>query len=145
MLVLEVPHDMCHVPFQMGTWRDTLAVSQQRTDRVRPLPGAAPGCWGFTDEYGATKCACRLVYAVRHTPDLPCVRVCVRACWGRALTGSRARPPSAPLLELAPLALLSFLVSSRHTRRSALPPGYRGGSWCRFVSLCGNPHTRSSI
>jgi hypothetical protein len=29
-------------------------------------------------------------------------------------------PPSAPLLELAPLALLSFLALSRHTRRSAL-------------------------
>jgi hypothetical protein len=42
-------------------------------------------------------------------------------------------PPSAPLLELAPLAMLSFLVSSRHTRRSALPPGYRGGSWRRFL------------
>jgi hypothetical protein len=44
-----------------------------------------------------------------------------------------AGPPSAPLLELAPLALLSFLVPSRHTRRSALPPGYRVGE---LVSVC---------
>jgi hypothetical protein len=46
-----------------------------------------------------------------------------------------AGPPSAPLLELSPLVLLSFLVSSRHTRRPALPPGHRGGagSWLWVV------------
>jgi hypothetical protein len=56
-----------------------------------------------------------------------------------------APPPSALLLELAPLALLSLLVSSEHTRRSALPPEYRGGSWRRFVGLYSNLQTRISI
>jgi hypothetical protein len=60
--------------------------------------------------------------------------------------------PSAPLLELAPLALLSFLVSSRHTRRSALrhyyPRGTGGGAGgglphAREIAI--HPHTRFSL
>jgi hypothetical protein len=46
-----------------------------------------------------------------------------RAC----ITYYVAGPPSAAVQELAPLAVLSFLMPSRHTRRSTLSPGYRGG------------------
>jgi hypothetical protein len=46
---------------------------------------------------------------------------------GRACITSRPPPPSAAVPELAPLAVLSFLVSSRQTRRSALhTPGVPG-------------------
>jgi hypothetical protein len=47
-----------------------------------------------------------------------------RACGRRIAHHGRLRSWSS----LAPLAVLSFLLPSRHTRRSALPPGYpRGG------------------
>jgi hypothetical protein len=61
------------------------------------------------------------------------VVVVVVGAWGQGANWV-VGPPSAAVQELAPLAVLSFLVSSRHTRRSALPPGYRGGSWWRITA-----------
>ena len=55
---------------------------------------------------------------------------------GQMLLGVRQqnRSSAAAVQELAPLAVLSFLVPSRHIRCSVLPPGYWGGSWWRVTA-----------
>jgi hypothetical protein len=53
-----------------------------------------------------------------------------RACGGSP-PHEQLRSRNSRHLQCCPL---SFLVPSRHTRRSALPPGYCGGSWWRVTA-----------